>query len=707
MPQSNTPAVFDVSWRAPQHWQAKRCALAVATVEHDIDEHHVVTKEQRANATSTPTPSSSGLGTGSPTPSESSASRSPSTPSSWVRTYCRSQPSTGCSRSRGGRSVGGTSPRSVAERAGRKHDDQSELAEASAELRAIWRHETTPSRWREALTAGGTTPCTGRPNPAPSGSRPAAESSGRGWPSTSFSCAASCCPRHLPGSAPATSSTAIGLPRRRKRDGGGRVTTWLQPAGSWRERGPGQTSGGCRNHAARVQQSSRLRRSSSGRLETRRSVAVGGESTDGACYGSATRRRAGGNGEPGLVRRRLGGGSTQVGRGEAYSLKLDYLAGGVLAAAAWMRSRVRGRSRPARSSGAGRHRGAPRSYGRSGRGTGAAGDQRRHFRKAPVSTPFQANGGITMAENRGVAYMGTGKVEVQNIDFPTFELQDGPGVNPANVGRKLPHAAILKIVSTNICGSDQHMVRGRTTAPAGLILGHEITGEVIETGPGVEFIKKGDLVLGALQHRVRALPHCARKGDTGVCLNVNPDRPGSAYGYVDMGGWVGGQAEYVMVPYADFNLLKFPDKEQAMEKILDLTMLSDIFPTGYHGAVHGGRRVGIDGVHRRRRPSRPCGRLLGPAARGGRRDRRRPDPGALGAGALDRVRDDRRLQGRPEGHDRADPRRARGRRRGRRRGLRGPRARLGRRPRGARHGAELDHGRSHGRPAGSESRGST
>jgi glutathione-independent formaldehyde dehydrogenase len=69
---------------------------------------------------------------------------------------------------------------------------------------------------------------------------------------------------------------------------------------------------------------------------------------------------------------------------------------------------------------------------------------------------------------------------------------------------------------------------------------------------------------------------------------VNPDRPGSAYGYVDMGGWVGGQAEYVLVPYADWNLLKFPDKDQAMEKILDLTMLSDIFPTGYHGAHTAG-----------------------------------------------------------------------------------------------------------------------
>ncbi|MCU1562457.1 MAG: glutathione-independent formaldehyde dehydrogenase, partial [Arthrobacter sp.] len=73
---------------------------------------------------------------------------------------------------------------------------------------------------------------------------------------------------------------------------------------------------------------------------------------------------------------------------------------------------------------------------------------------------------------------------------------------------------------------------------------------------------------------------------------VNPDRPGSAYGYVDMGGWVGGQANYVLVPYADWNLLKFPDKDQAMEKILDLAMLSDIFPTGYHGAVSAGVGVG-------------------------------------------------------------------------------------------------------------------
>src|ERR687893_624613 len=196
-----------------------------------------------------------------------------------------------------------------------------------------------------------------------------------------------------------------------------------------------------------------------------------------------------------------------------------------------------------------------------------------------------------MADNRGVAYMGRGKVEIHDIDFPTFELKDGPGVNPANVGRKLPHGAILKIVSTNICGSDQHMVRGRTTAPEGLILGHEITGEVIETGPGVEYIQEGDLVSVPFNIACGRCRNCKER-NTGVCENVNPARPGSAYGYVDMGGWLGGQAKYVLVPYADWNLLKFPDRDQALDKILDLTMLSDIFPTGYHGVYTAGVTTG-------------------------------------------------------------------------------------------------------------------
>src|SRR5512132_1717505 len=98
-----------------------------------------------------------------------------------------------------------------------------------------------------------------------------------------------------------------------------------------------------------------------------------------------------------------------------------------------------------------------------------------------------------MTGNKAVAYKEAGKVEVIDIDYPTFELKNGPGVNPANVGRQVNHGVILKTVATNICGSDQHMVRGRTTAPPNLVLGHEITGEVVEVGRDVVFIKKGDV----------------------------------------------------------------------------------------------------------------------------------------------------------------------------------------------------------------------
>src|SRR5918911_572708 len=176
-----------------------------------------------------------------------------------------------------------------------------------------------------------------------------------------------------------------------------------------------------------------------------------------------------------------------------------------------------------------------------------------------------------MASNRGVEYMGPGVVEVHSIDYPKLALG----------ARKCEHGVILKIVSTNICGSDQHMVRGRTTAPKGLVLGHEITGEVIEAGRDVEFIKVGDLVSVPFNIACGRCRNC-KEGKTGICLNVNPARPGAAYGYVDMGGWVGGQAEYVTVPYADWNLLKVPD----------LTMLSDIFPTGYHGCYTAGVTTG-------------------------------------------------------------------------------------------------------------------
>jgi glutathione-independent formaldehyde dehydrogenase len=183
-----------------------------------------------------------------------------------------------------------------------------------------------------------------------------------------------------------------------------------------------------------------------------------------------------------------------------------------------------------------------------------------------------------MSDNRGVVYVEQGRVEVQAIAFPRLQAPNG---------KKIEHGVILKVVTTNICGSDQHMVRGRTTAASGLVLGHEITGEVIELGKDVETLKLGDLVSVPFNVACGRCRSC-KEQHTGVCLSVNPSRAGGAYGYVDMGGWIGGQAEYVMVPYADFNLLRFPDRDRAMAKITDLTCLSDILPTGFHGAVTAG-----------------------------------------------------------------------------------------------------------------------
>jgi glutathione-independent formaldehyde dehydrogenase len=180
-------------------------------------------------------------------------------------------------------------------------------------------------------------------------------------------------------------------------------------------------------------------------------------------------------------------------------------------------------------------------------------------------------------------YEGPGEVMVEKIDYPELAL-------PVQ-HRRCDHGVILKVVATNICGSDQHMVRGRTTAPVGQTLGHEITGEVIECGRDVEFIKNGDLVSVPFNIACGRCRMCKER-KTQICLNVNPDRAGGAFGYVDMGGWVGGQADYVMVPYADFNVLPFPDRDQAMEKMRDLTMLTDIFPTGFHACVTAGVEPG-------------------------------------------------------------------------------------------------------------------
>jgi glutathione-independent formaldehyde dehydrogenase len=182
-----------------------------------------------------------------------------------------------------------------------------------------------------------------------------------------------------------------------------------------------------------------------------------------------------------------------------------------------------------------------------------------------------------MAGNRGVVFRGPRTVRVEKLDYPKL-------VDPR--GNKCDHGVILKLVTTNICGSDEHIYRGRFVAPPGMVMGHENTGEVVETGHDVVFIKKGDLVSVPFNVACGRCRNCI-EGHTDICMNTNPEVPCGAYGF-NLGGRQGGQAEYMMVPYADFQLLKFPDRDKAMEHIRDLTLLSDILPTGFHGCMEAG-----------------------------------------------------------------------------------------------------------------------
>jgi len=210
-----------------------------------------------------------------------------------------------------------------------------------------------------------------------------------------------------------------------------------------------------------------------------------------------------------------------------------------------------------------------------------------------------------MPSNRAVVYLGPKKLEVQSVDFP--ELVD------ATNGKKIEHGVILKVVTTNICGSDQHIYRGRTQMPKGEQLGHEITGEVIEVGRDVLFLKKGDIVSVPFNVACGRCRNC-KEQHTEICKNVNTEADAGAYGF-NLGGWKGGQSEYHMVPYADFNLLKFPDKDKAMERISALTLLSDILPTGFHGCVSAGVKAGstvyIAGAGPVGRAAAAASRLLG------------------------------------------------------------------------------------------------
>jgi glutathione-independent formaldehyde dehydrogenase len=165
-----------------------------------------------------------------------------------------------------------------------------------------------------------------------------------------------------------------------------------------------------------------------------------------------------------------------------------------------------------------------------------------------------------------------------------------------------PTDVLIKITATNICGSDLHIYEGRNPLDPGMTIGHENTGEVIEVGDAVIKVKVGDRVSIPFNIGCGFCRNCER-GLTGFCLSVNPEMPGGAYGYPDMGGYQGGQAELLRVPFGDFNCLKLP--EDAEDKEADYAMLADIWPTGWHGTelarvqpgdsvvVFGGGPVGL------------------------------------------------------------------------------------------------------------------
>jgi len=165
---------------------------------------------------------------------------------------------------------------------------------------------------------------------------------------------------------------------------------------------------------------------------------------------------------------------------------------------------------------------------------------------------------------KAVVYTGPNKVAVNNVPDPVL---------------KRPTDAIVRVTSTNICGSDLHMYEGRTDMEEGRVLGHESLGEVIEVGDAVDRIKVGDWVCLPFNVSCGYCRNCER-AMTGACLTMNPGTAGAAYGFAGMGPYDGSQAEYLRVPYADFNCLRLP--EDAQEKQNDYVMLADIFPTGYH-----------------------------------------------------------------------------------------------------------------------------
>jgi len=159
-----------------------------------------------------------------------------------------------------------------------------------------------------------------------------------------------------------------------------------------------------------------------------------------------------------------------------------------------------------------------------------------------------------------------------------------------------PNDVIVKVTSTAICGSDLHMYEGRTAAQPGIVFGHENMGIIEEVGSGVSGLRVGDRLVMPFNVACGFCRNC-QTGYTGFCLSVNPGFAGGAYGYVAMGPYMGGQAEYLRVPYADFNCLKLP---AGTDHESDFILLADIFPTGYHGCeladVRPGETVAVYGA---------------------------------------------------------------------------------------------------------------
>lgn len=175
---------------------------------------------------------------------------------------------------------------------------------------------------------------------------------------------------------------------------------------------------------------------------------------------------------------------------------------------------------------------------------------------------------------RALIYNGPRDVRVENVPDAKIEK---------------PTDVLVRITTTNICGSDLHMYEGRTDVEKGKVLGHENLGEVIEVGHAIERIKVGDRVVLPFNIACGFCRNC-EEGLTGFCLTANPGSAGAAYGFAGMGPYSGGQAELLRVPYGDFNCLVLPDGSE--QKELDYALLSDIFPTGWHATVLAGLKAG-------------------------------------------------------------------------------------------------------------------